>query len=296
MGQSKITKTMMTEINDLSNFFGKKLSLQSFKHKSLIDFDKRHIINIFMKNIKSRRCVFESENAPCGYEGNWLEKQLGLKPNCKNEPDILGYEMKKYSKRISFGDFSASEYLFSKRKPVLKQLNNWDDNMETITRDQFIEIFGNPNGKKNNRYSWSGSSVPKYNIWNDNGQKLSFNRDQDLFVIYSFKKDKRECKETIPDFLKKKRIIIVFWEHKKLKHHIENKFNNKGFFICTKKDDVYDKILFGKPFDYNHFVECMKNSLIVFDSGMYVGNSRNYSHFRSSCRDFWNNLIIEEYS
>jgi len=36
-----------------------------------------------------------------------------------------------------------------------------------------------------------------------------------------------------------------------------------------------------------------KNKKIIFDSGMYDGNSRNYSQFRGS--GFWNELIIEEY-
>jgi hypothetical protein len=37
----------------------------------------------------------------------------------------------------------------------------------------------------------------------------------------------------------------------------------------------------------------MKNKQIIFDSGMYVGNTRNYSHFRGS--DFWKDLITDEY-
>jgi len=37
----------------------------------------------------------------------------------------------------------------------------------------------------------------------------------------------------------------------------------------------------------------MKNKKIIFDSGMYDGNSRNYSQFRGTC--FWNELITEEY-
>ncbi len=36
-----------------------------------------------------------------------------------------------------------------------------------------------------------------------------------------------------------------------------------------------------------------KNKKVIFDSGMYDGNSRNYSQFRGSC--FWNELITEEY-
>ena len=41
---------------------------------------------------------------------------MEISHNSNNEPDILGYEMKKNSSKITFGDFSASEYLFSKKK------------------------------------------------------------------------------------------------------------------------------------------------------------------------------------
>ena len=59
---------------------------------------------------------------------------------------------------------------------------------------------------------------------------------------------------------------------------------------------------------YFHFSSPKKNKLliadtitidhlkkyIIFDSGMYDGNNRNYSMFRSSYNKFWRNLIIVE--
>jgi hypothetical protein len=39
----------------------------------------------------------------------------------------------------------------------------------------------------------------------------------------------------------------------------------------------------------------IKNKLIIFDSGMYSGNNRNYSQFRSINNNFWKTLITEEY-
>lgn len=49
-----------------------------------------------------------------------------------------------------------------------------------ISKCDFIRTFGNPNPKKNNRYSWSGSCVPTYNNWNSNGQILTINKDNDI--------------------------------------------------------------------------------------------------------------------
>ena len=59
----------------------------------------------------------------------------------------------------------------------------------------------------------------------------------------------------------------------------------KGFFICKKNNK---NICFGKPFDYDYFIEGIKNNKIYFDSGMYEGNRRNYSQI-------WKDLIIEVY-
>lgn len=39
---------------------------------------------------------------------------MNIKPNKKNFPDIGGFEMKKESNKITFGDWSG-EYLFSKK-------------------------------------------------------------------------------------------------------------------------------------------------------------------------------------
>jgi hypothetical protein len=147
--------------------------------------------------------------------------------------------------------------------------------------------------QKKNRYSWSGKAVPTYDDWNLNGQKLIVLENNDIVIYYSFVNDMRDIKDSMPEFLKNGCIIIAVWIEAKMKAHIENKFNNKGFLMCKKTDNKYDKISFGKPFDFEYFIECIKNKKIVFDSGMYEGNSRNYSQFRGT--SFWNELIFEEY-
>ena len=113
---------------------------------------------------------------------------------------------------------------------------------------------------------------------------------------YSYSKDKRnEIKQKFPEYLKKENVLIVIWKNEKIKENINKKFNNNGFFIIKKKDDTYNKICFGKPFNFDCFIKGIKDKTIIFDSGMYVGNTRNYSQFRSSNETFWNELIIEEY-
>ena len=87
------------------------------------DENKQKIIALFNNNIKGKKFK-NKDKTHCGSEGQWLEKLMNLKSNNKNEPDIFGYEMKKESAKITFGDFSASEYLFSKNKDTLDEINN----------------------------------------------------------------------------------------------------------------------------------------------------------------------------
>ena len=256
---------------------------------------KMEIIALFNEKIKNKQINISKCNVKhCGKEGHWLEKQMNIKHNSKNEPDINGYEMKKSSKKITFGDFSASEYLFSKDKPNIKSKNKWNNDI-SISRTEFIKYFGTQKPLKNNRYSWSGSCIPHYNKWNECGQNLLIDNDNNIIIYYSFSKDNRPVKNNFPDFLKNDNIVIVFWKNIKMEQHINKKFNKNGFFIIKKNKNLYDKICFGNKFNYLNFINGIKSKNIIFDSGMVNGNNRNYSHFRSVNNDFWNNLITEEY-
>jgi len=289
----KREKLIIIEENEVETTVNQCIQTEKENISSDLSTNKQCIIDIFMSNVKGKKIEL-GNYLHCGSEGHWLEKQMGINHNSKNEPDIFGYEMKKHSSKISFGDFSASEYLFSKNKNILEIINGWNKNEFSITRNEFIRWFGTPNPLKNNRYSWSGNCVPKYDVWNNCGQSLNFNDSLDLCVNYSYEKDERECKINYPLFMKEKNITLTIWNCEKLKQNVNKKFNNKGFFICKKNENTYDKICFGNPFDFNYFIENIKNKSIIFDSGMYEGNSRNYSQFRSSSR-FWDNLIIEEF-
>jgi hypothetical protein len=259
------------------------------------EIDKQHIIKLFNTYVKGVEiCLQDYNEKHSGKEGHWLETKMRIEHNSKNEPDINGYEMKKSSSKTTLGDFSASEYAFSEKnkRNNINILNNWTDNTK-LGRSDFIKTFGNPNPKKNNRYSWSGSCVPTFNSWNSNGQILSITENNDIVAYYSFSKDTRSIKNDFPTFLQNDNIVIALWLSSKMKPHIDNKFNKKGFFICKKVGNTYEKICFGKAFNFEYFIECIKSKKIIFDSGMYDGNSRNYSQFRGS--DFWNELITEEY-
>ena len=263
----------------------KKNKIKKKKLKIVKKFnDKNTIIKKFNENVKGKTFVNCESNNHDGSEGYWLEKQMGIKPNGNNEPDLLGYEQKKDSDKITFGDWSASEYIFK-------------DKQFKLTRDDFLKMFGSPNPKKNNRYSWSGKVFPKYGLeYNYAGQRIRFLENENLVIEYSYLKDKRQEKISYQEnFKTNEPIVLALWTKSKLENHILSKFGEKGFYICKKNNEnVYDKISFGKKIDFQFFKTGVENKKIILDSGMYQGNSRNYSNFRAD-KSFWDELIIEEY-
>ena len=65
--------------------------------KNLIDH-KQEIIRIFNENVRNKPIDLTGFTG-CGAEGHWLENQMGIAPNSRNEPDLLEYEKWKLSKR-----------------------------------------------------------------------------------------------------------------------------------------------------------------------------------------------------
>lgn len=252
------------------------------------------IITRFNTNVRGK--IFQRGSITHdGEEGHWIETLMGIKHNAKCESDLFGYEMKKMSSKITLGDWSASEYGFHKKRTIINEYNDWT-NDNKISKNQFIEYFGNPNPAKGGRYAWSGKCFPTYGIWNYSGQIIIIDENNNICIYYNYKKDTRPTKIKLPEYLKEdKNYLIAFWKADKLKKHIGEKFNQKGFFICNKKGGIYSTISFGKPFSFEYFIECFKNRKIILDSGMYCGNSRNYSPFRASANNFWKDLIVVEY-
>ena len=134
-------------------------------------------------------------------------------------------------------------------------------------------------------FSWSGKCVPKYGSWNHSGQQLKININNDIEAWYSYTNDKRDMKKNLPVFLKKD-LVIAIWKSQDLSQKINKKFNVNGWFFCKKKNETFDSISFGKPFNYEYFIQGIKNKKIIFDSGMKEGNSRLYSQFRAGVL-FW---------
>lgn len=252
----------------------------------------KRIVKLFNKNVRGKKPDTSSSNLwHDGKGGHWLENQMGVKHNANNAPDLWDFEMKdNTTSKTTFGDWSADYYIFKDEKFFPK-------NKGIINRDRFMEIFGAPNPKKNNRYAWSGKSVPKIGSYNEFGEKLFIDSENNILALYSFKADKRSNKKHIvPHAMWKERLVLAKWNAQVLSLKVEDKFNKLGWFKCIqdKKTGVYSGIVFGNPMTFKSWISGVKASFIIFDSGMHVGNNRPYSNWRASNK-YWNSLVIREY-
>jgi hypothetical protein len=65
----------------------------TIKQTKSTDETKQHIIDLFVKNVKNKEIKIMATNKKHnGVEGHWLETQMEIKHNSKNNPDILGNE------------------------------------------------------------------------------------------------------------------------------------------------------------------------------------------------------------
>lgn len=253
--------------------------------------NKQTIINLFRENIKGRKADLTGYTGRHdGKEGHWLERQMGIDPNNDNEADILGFEMKKDTARITtFGDWSPDKALWKNDTP--------NPDIPKLDRDtEFLEFFGKPNPLKNNRCSWSGEPAPVIARYNRFGQTLRVDDNDNILALYSFSKDQRENRGTIvPQNLQREDLILGMWEKDSIKAKVERKFNDKGWFKCYKDTNgFYKSIGFGDPINYDSWISLVREGIVFFDSGMYQGNKRPYAHWRAN-NNYWDALVTERH-
>ena len=249
---------------------------------------KQKIVKLFNEKVRGR--VSDTSKSNVGHDGkdgHWLEKQMGIKHNASNAPDLWGFEMKNHtSSKTTFGDWSPNRKLRIYRK----------GNEYNLNRSTFLRIFGAPNILKENRYSWSGKPVPKIGPYNSFGQKLTVDKKGNIYAIYSYDKDNRKDKSKIvPKALQQKDLVLAVWDVELMRKRVEDKFNKLGWFKCEKdKNGVYSKIVFGDPINFETWIAGVRKGLIFFDSGMYDGNSRPYAQWRADNR-YWDSLVTSTY-
>lgn len=250
-----------------------------------IDNGKREIIRRFNENVRGKKADSSTANSRHdGKDGHWLEVQMGIAHNRSNEPDLFDYEMKNQTtNKTTFGDWSADYYLFK-------------DKSLSVNRNEFLALFGKANIEKDGRFSWSGEPCPKINAVNMFGQILIVDALSNIVVLYRFSQDMRSNKASlIPARFQVDNLVLARWDAQSIRQKLERKFNQKGWFKCLKNEQgIYDAIVFGRPINFDSWLQAVRTGAVFFDSGMYQTNSRNYSMWRANNR-FWDSLIISRY-
>ena len=248
-------------------------STETMRIRSLIE-------DTFEKNVKGLIPDLHEFNLNHdGAEGDWLTKKMGLSVNGRNEPDFMGFEMKKHSRgKTTFGDWSPDEALY---KAPSKELD----------REKFLELFGSPNANKDGRYSWSGTVFPKVGKFNSYGQMLAVDGEKNILATYTHEKNSIAfSKVKIPQRYTKGEIVLAKWSHKTLRRKVESKFNQRGWFRCLKNSEgAYDRLQFGGPINFENFIQLFMHGTIYLDCGMHQVNPRPYMNFRAS-NELWNAL------
>ncbi|GEM_PF-456244 len=276
--------------------------------------DKKEIINLFNNNVRGKKDDLVGYNSQHdGKAGSWLEHQMGIQSNNKNEADLFGFEMKSHtSSKTTFGDWSPDLAVWKRKLPEQILLNsrfsrflgyfglklkNPYVNIQQIDRDtEFLVYFGKPNKNKNGRHSWSGEPAPKISGYNKFGQILRVDKKSNILACYSYSKDTRKNKATlIPENFQYNNIILARWSKNVLKPKLERKFNDKGWFKCYKDPSgTYTSIGFGEPITYKSWIKLVKKGVVIFDSGMSTSNKRPRASWRAN-NNFWNSLVTEKY-
>jgi hypothetical protein len=212
-----------------------------------------------------------------GAEGDWLTRQMGLTVNGKNAPDFDGYEMKKDSKKVTFGDWSPDVALYSGR-----------GRRAELSRMEFLRAFGVARElsqpTQHTRYSWSGEAFPKLGSVNGSGQKIEVDRQGNITIFYNYGADARPNKaEVVPQSHRKQTVQLVQWSCGYMRKRVESKFNVKGWFICLKNDfGVYDRLLFGPPITFERFINLVRDRSVYCDCGMHSDTVRPYMTWRAA--------------
>ena len=265
---------------------------------------RKEVLKIYKKKVEGKKSKTSGANVKHhGKKGHWLEKQMGVKHNADNKPDLLGFEMKDDTQaKTSFGDWKASYYIFWNEKffpNISCKGGKIRQSEERKSKTEFLKIFSRKN-TKTGLYSWSGTPCPKKvtDGVNDFGQKIVVNRDNSIDIKYSYSKDKRKNKSKIvPKKFRKKNLVIVKWDSDWLKDKVENKFSKLGWFKCMKdkKTKKYNSIVFGNPFRVSNFLKFVKSGDVYFDSGMKERRKKGPDRFRSVWRadnSFWEQRAV----
>uniref|UniRef100_A0A6C0J6J1 Uncharacterized protein n=1 Tax=viral metagenome TaxID=1070528 RepID=A0A6C0J6J1_9ZZZZ len=236
---------------------------------------KNTIINKFNKDLKGKIFTKDKTTKDCD-EGHFVEKNLGVKANNNNSPDLLGFECKKHSNAITFVDKQTDTKYYEGKKINTRDKETKTKFWKTFTRNTDELIIG----------GWN------LDEFDSNGQCLKVDQNDNINIIYNYNEDRRFNKNTLVSkyYQDMNNHIIGTWKSETLKKTIEDKFNQNGFFICKKDiNGAYESIHFGKPINFTTWIKSFKEKKIYYD-GYSKLNGRWRGVFRAY-KSWWDTML-----
>lgn len=245
-----------------------------------------------------------------GKLGHWLETGLGGEIDADGNADLNGFECKVDSSKVSWGDWGANYRIFADKSFAPFASTNIVNSMW-----EFVRIFGIyiDDPIKGKYYSWSGKHIPeKVNESKYTGTTL-IERDDDIYMNYSYEMDKRENKELIvPPEFRKNELVLLKWYGRDESFHsfvsdlkyrqlpIEIKLTGKNASVSLeerirRKFDVYGMVVglhnksdgfyglkFLKRVNLQDWIGYFNEGNIKFDTGLTTRNKRPRNQWRST--------------
>ncbi len=235
----------------------------SLVHLKATSDAKARIKYLFDKNVRGH--VFYPlylSKTKASDEGHWLEERFGLQANCHGGADLFGYEIKKASDKITFGDWAADEYIFRPGAVLLR--HNPHVPLGALDKDAFLYLFGVYNDK-HKRFSWSGLTSPRLNQVNAYGQMMIMDAQENLYVVYHPHFDISVARK--PEWVWHREVtVLAYWSRAKIDRHVKQKFNQRGFLLCKKRheDGAYTDLCFGRQINTDMWLDGVRKGLVFF--------------------------------
>ena len=281
------------------------------------------IIERFMQNVNGRQPdTTEGNPRHDGGAGHWFERQMGIRANADNRPDLWGFECKNATgSQTTFGDWMA-DYLIWRDEDMFPNLvgltgNNLRTQQNTNKDEVFLRAFGIwRNAEEDDVYqvdgqqltwenggffSWSGICPQRVTQgYRDEGQALVVNDDNSISVVYSYLHDIREDRdERVPEVFRIENLTLISWSEEQITEFVENKFGQRGWFkAMMDRQDRYNAIIFGRAIHIDRFLQAVRNGDIKFDPRLKQrrpdGTDRYGMQWRAG-NAFWENLSDERF-
>ena len=224
------------------------------------------IIDIWYTNVYNNK-ITKKKSLFSGCCGHQLEVLFGLKPNNKNRSDFANYELKKYSSKITFGDWKGS-FLF-------------ESDLKTSRLD-FLKMFGSYNMNKE-KYYFVKPAIPTFPCISSKGFFWEITEVELKLQSNILLKDSDQ-----------KTISLCVWNLKQLEIKFTNKFSG-NILLAKPNKGVQKSLLIVNKLKWPLFLNLFQRGIIYLDPCLSSGCKRNRCLFRIQTKNLLDILGYTEY-